>query len=119
MAEVYKSVGGRKLSKALAVNEGVQAELEARTFEMAARAEAELQQHRASGDAMIDVEHGRVDWYVVLSDERGQKAALSIEFGRAESVDRKTGRRIAAMDGLYVLHRATHLPVKRRGGVRF
>jgi hypothetical protein len=118
MAYVYKGLDGKKLSEVIARNEGVQAELEARTFEIALRAEADLKQHRVSGDATIEVERGDIDCYVVLSDERGQKAALSIEFGRAESIDRKTGRRIAASEGLFILHRATHLPVKRRGGVR-
>jgi hypothetical protein len=118
MAYIFKGNGQQNLEKILAVNDGVQAELEARTFEMAVRAEADLLAHRDSGDASIDIEHENVDWYVVLSDERGQKAALSIEYGRAEGVDEETGRRIAPMEGLFVLHRATHLPVKRRGRVR-
>lgn len=119
MAMIYQRVGGRKLVKVLALNEGVQDELERRTFEIAARAEVLLLEHRQEGDAEIDIEHGKVDWYVILADDRGQNATLSIEFGRAAQVDPETGEEKAAMDGLYILHRATHLPVKRKGGVRF
>lgn len=119
MAKVYTRVGGRKLTKLIALNEGVQAELERRTFEIATRAEVDLIEHRADGDAAIEVEHGDVDFYVILTDDRGQKAALSIEFGRAARIDPETGREKAAMEGLFILHNATHLPRKRRGKVRF
>jgi hypothetical protein len=119
MALVYRSVGGRKVTKVIANNEGVQDELERRTFEIAARAEVLLLEHRREGTAEIDIEHGDVDWYVILCDDRGQKAALSIEYGRAARVDPETGEAKDAMDGLYILHKATHLPVKRKGKVRF
>lgn len=126
MAKVYKAVGGKKIQKHMAQLDGVQADLEARTFIMAARAEEALIQHRADGHAEIEVEHGDVDWYVVLSDERGEKAALSIEYGReeyeVEFVNRKTGekftRTVGAMDGLFILADATHLPRKVRGKVK-
>jgi hypothetical protein len=55
----------------------------------------------------------------VLSDEHGQKAALSIEYGRAAHIDEKTGEEKGAMDGLYVLHRATNLPPSRHSKIRF
>ncbi|GGK13220.1 hypothetical protein GCM10010124_02230 [Pilimelia terevasa] len=113
MAKIYHSVGGRKTSKVLAENAGVQDALERITFEVAANADVALQEHRAEGHATIEVDHGKVDWYVVLSDERGQKAALSIEYGRAAHIDPKTGERKGAMEGLYILHRATHLPIRR------
>ncbi|MEU6959594.1 DUF5403 family protein [Streptomyces chrestomyceticus] len=125
MAKVYKSVGGRKLTKVIAQNEGVQAEVEARTFEIAVRAEEILKQHRADGHSQILVEEGKVDRYVVLSDDRGQKAALSIEYGReAYTVTRKDRYgnefevEVGEMDGLYVLATASHLPKKRKGKVR-
>jgi hypothetical protein len=126
MAQVYKSVGGRKTSKVIATNEGVQDALERVTFEMALRAEVELLEHRAEGHAQIEVDHGDVDWYVVLSDERGQQAALAIEYGRAAGErtyrDPKTGeektREFGAMEGLFILHKATNLPRKRRGPVK-
>ncbi|MCJ0870259.1 DUF5403 family protein [Streptomyces sp. AP-93] len=125
MAKVYKSVGGRKLTKVLALNEAVQAELDVRTFEIAVRAEELLVQHRADGHARIDIDEGRVDRFVVLSDERGQKAALSIEYGRQASVvvrKDKDGNDyldvVPPMDGLYVLATAAHLPKKRKGKVK-
>ncbi|WP_372407208.1 DUF5403 family protein [Streptomyces luteireticuli] len=125
MATVYRSVGGRKLAKMLALEDGVQAELTARTFEIAVRAEEILVQHRAEGHSRIEVEEGRVDRYVVLSDERGQKAALSIEYGRQEYTVTRTSRQggefevtVPAMDGLYVLATAAHLPKKRKGKVK-
>ncbi|MGW2865738.1 DUF5403 family protein [Streptomyces sp. NPDC001205] len=125
MAKVYQSVNGRKIGKYIAVNEGVQAELTARAFEIAVRAEEILVQHRADGHAEIDVEAGDNNRYVILSDDRGQKAALSIEYGRAESVivrkDRNGGKYLdvlPAMDGLYILATASNLPKKRKGKVK-
>lgn len=114
MAKVYKSVNGKKLTKLLATMDGVQDDLESRTFEMAVRAEEALIEHHQDWHSEIDVEHGDVDWYVVLSDERGLKAAMSIEFGRAGFIDPDTGEEYGAMDGLYILTNATHLPRKRK-----
>ncbi|MFG1602849.1 DUF5403 family protein [Actinoplanes sp. NPDC049265] len=113
MAKIY-----RRATKQVAQNEGVQAELEARTFEIAARAEVELVRHRQDGDAEIDIEHGDVDWYVILSDERGQKAAMSIEYGRAGYTDPETGEQWGAMDGLFILHNAAHLPKGAHSKIR-
>lgn len=110
MAYIYQGLNGWKMSEVIALNEGVQAELEARTFEIAARADAELVRHRQDGHAEIDIESADVDFYVILSDERGQKAALSIEYGRAASIDPSTGEEFDAMDGLFILHNAAHLP---------
>ncbi|MET9861963.1 DUF5403 family protein [Streptomyces smyrnaeus] len=125
MAKIYKSVRGKKLTKVIAENDGVQDELDRRTFEIAVRAEALLLEHRQEGHASIEIEHGDVDWYVVLSDERGQKAALSIEYGRAaHTVEREDENgntyevEVGAMDGLYILARASHLPKRRKGRVR-
>ncbi|MCP3755759.1 DUF5403 family protein [Streptomyces sp. TBY4] len=125
MAKVYKSVGGRQLTKILALNEAVQAELDVRTFEIAVRAEELLVQHRADGHAQIDIDEGKVDRFVVLSDERGQKAALSIEYGRQASVvvrKDKDGNDyfdvVPPMDGLYILATAAHLQKKRKGKVK-
>lgn len=113
MAKIYLNI-----NKRLAQNEGVQAELKARTFEIAARAEVELVRHHRDGDAEIDIEHGNVDWYVILSDERGQKAAMSIEYGRAGYIDPETGEHYDAMDGLFILHNAAHLPAKSHPKIR-
>jgi hypothetical protein len=126
MAYVYKGLGGKKLSEVIAANPGVQAELEERTFEIGIRAEQLLKDHRADGHADIDIEHGDIDYYVVLTDERGQKAAMSIEYGREageyEVVDPDTGEtrtvEYGAMEGLYILARASNLPKKRKGKVK-
>ena len=119
MAIIFPSVGGRKLTKVVATNEGVQDYLRGLLFAMQAHAAANLLEHRSAGDAAIETDHGRVDWYLVLSDERGQKAAMSIEFGRAARVDEETGDAKGAMEGLFILHRATNLARGGRGKVRF
>ncbi|MFJ7202098.1 hypothetical protein ACIQWR_00980 [Streptomyces sp. NPDC098789] len=125
MAEIYSSVNGRKIGKLIAVHDGVQAELDRRVFEIAVRAEEILVQHRADGNAEIDIEMADNNRYVILSDERGQKAALSIEYGREESIivrKDKHGRKyldvLPAMDGLYILATASNLPKKRKGKVK-
>lgn len=126
MAHLYKRVGGRAFEQAIALNDGVQAELEARAFEIGIRAEQLLVAHRQEGHAEIVIEEGDVDKHVVLSDERGQKAAMSIEYGRApgeiEVTDPDTGERYMVetegMEGLFILHRAANLPKKRKGRVK-
>ena len=114
MATIYKSVKGRKLTDVIARNKGVQDELDRRTFEMAVRAEEDLLEHRMEGHAAIEVAHGDIDWYVVLSDERGQEAAMSIEFGRAGYIDPDTREEYGEMEGLFILARAAHLPKERK-----
>lgn len=124
MAKIERHVGRSSIEDFIARNNGVVHELENRTFEIAVRAEALLLEHRQEGHASIDVEKGKVDRYVVLNDERGQKAALSIEYGRAAyEVERedKNGNKwteeVGAMDGLYILATASNLPKKRKGKV--
>ncbi|MGW8630604.1 DUF5403 family protein [Streptomyces sp. NPDC055793] len=128
MAEIYKGLGGKKMSEVIASNDGVQAEIWERTFEIAARAEALLVQHRAEGIARIDMAKGDIDAYVVLEDRNatnkgsGANSAASIEFGRSayevEVVNSKgqvvDEYEVGAMDGLYILTEASHLPKKRR-----
>lgn len=63
----------------------------------AERARMNLAAHRISGDSKVYLEHGKVDWHVGISDERGQKAAAAIEFGSWRS------------RGTYVLHRAFNM----------
>jgi hypothetical protein len=118
VAEVYRRIGGRVIQKYLALEPGVQEEMAKRAFEIEARAEQLLLEHREEGHAQIEIEHGNVDWYVVLSDERGDKAALSIEYGRQAGFDPKTGRSWGEMAGLYILHQAAHLPIVKKGKVR-
>ncbi|MFF3006352.1 DUF5403 family protein [Kitasatospora sp. NPDC057940] len=125
MAVIYDRFGGKKFTKRLAEMVGVQRALDEVMFEIAVRAEELLVQHRADGHAEIDVDAGTVDRYVILSDERGQKAALSIEFGRQASVavrEDKDGNKFLVMippaEGLFILARAAGLPKKRKGKVK-
>ncbi|MFI6275941.1 DUF5403 family protein [Streptomyces sp. NPDC050988] len=124
MAEIEDKVGRHELEKYIALLPGVQVALDEVRFEIAARAEELLLQHRLEGHARIDVVDGAVDKYVVLDDERGKAAALSIEYGRAADVvvrTDKNGRTYlamqGAMDGLFILARAANLPKKRKGKV--
>ena len=64
---------------------------------IAVRAEVQLQAHRDSGHAQIEIRRYRVDTLVSLVDE----AALSIEYGHFHN---KTGRWV---EGLYIITRAT------------
>uniref|UniRef100_A0AAU7GWH9 Tail completion or Neck1 protein n=1 Tax=Streptomyces phage Kamino TaxID=3158857 RepID=A0AAU7GWH9_9CAUD len=125
MAKINHNVGRKSIEDFIATNDGVVHELDNRTFEIAVRAEALLAEHRLEGDASIDIERGKVDRYVVLSDEAGQKHALSIEYGRAAGEkdvrNKKTGEMETvswgAMDGLFILATASNLPKKRKGQV--
>jgi hypothetical protein len=125
VAKIEYHVGRKTIEDFIALNDGVVHELDNRTFEIAVRAEALLTEHRMEGDASIDVERGKTDRYVVLSDEAGQKHAMSIEYGRAagekEVRNKKTGEietvSWGEMDGLFILATASNLPKKRKGKV--
>jgi hypothetical protein len=126
MAEIfdYGEKDKRNIERRVAKLPGVQAVLDEKRFEVAAKAEALLLQHRQEGHAHIDVEDGWIDKYVILDDERGRDAALSIEYGRAEQFvvrRRKDGQTyldvIPASEGLFILARAANLPKKRKGKV--
>ncbi|WP_406192363.1 DUF5403 family protein [Streptomyces griseus] len=131
MAYVYKGVNGKKMTEVIASLDEVQGEIWSRTFEIAARAEALLVQHRAEGIAKIDMLKGDIDGYVVLEDTNRNNtgsgkgkanSAASIEFGRnAYEVEVVNDRgqvvdsyEVGSMDGLYILTEASHLPKKRR-----
>lgn len=91
----------------------VQEWLDEYIFEAAVKAEKDLADHHYDGDSEIDFEAGDVDRYLILSDERGQKAAMSIEYGRAPFVG-DDGRLRGGMDGLFILHRA--VGIKKKSG---
>lgn len=113
MSNLYERVKGRKFEEFIALIPEVQADVEDRTFEMAIHAEADLKAHVDTGDSYVTIEHGDIDWYVVLSDERGQDAAMTIEFGRAGYVDPENGKVWGQMDGLFILANATRIAKKR------
>lgn len=107
MAEVYRFVKGKKLTKLIAQHEDVQAALSDQANKTGARASANLAAHRSAGDAAIEVEQDEngIDWSVVLTDERGLGAAMSMEYGRPEGTTSSWG----PMKPLWILHRAAGL----------
>jgi hypothetical protein len=130
MARVNRAMNGKPIAQALAKLGGVQDHLDDVVFEMGVRAEELLAEHRQEGHAYIDIERGRIDRYVVLNDERGQKAAAAIEYGRraygitedgevVEDDDPRAVRVVGEMEGLMILHKATHLRGKKKGKVKF
>lgn len=82
MAEIFKKVDGRKITKILAIHATTQRELAKQAHWHEAVAAGILASQVHDGHSFIDVEHSNVDYYVVLNDERGQGAAMTIEFGR-------------------------------------
>ncbi|WJN63266.1 tail completion protein [Streptomyces phage phiScoe54] len=132
MFEIDNKVEGKDFEKFIAMMPGVAGALDDTTFEVAVKAEALLKEHqdydeeeRLGGHSEIDIERGRVDRYVVLNDDRGQKAAMSIEYGRAagkKTVKDKHGNDVeiewGASEGLFILAQASNLPKKRKGKVR-
>lgn len=131
MAEIYDNIGKKELEKFLGQMPGVARTLDDTTFEVAVKAEALLQLHQDYDDdsdahSSIDIERGAVDRYVVLNDDRGDKAAMSIEYGRAagkKTVRDKDGNKVeitwGESPGLFILAQASNLPKKRKGKVRF
>jgi len=132
MAYIYKGLDGKKIGEIIAMVDGVQAEVDARAFEIGVRAEELLLQHRAEGVAQIEIVKGDIDAYVVLADANGTNkkdnanSALSIEFGRSaydvEVVDQQgqyvTEYTVGAMEGLHILEQASHLPKKSGAPVK-
>lgn len=97
MAEIYAFV----TDEWVAMLEGVQADLRARTAAGAARAAAVLAAHHHTGDSRIETEHGHIDHYVVLNDDRGQHAAMTIEFGRVGTTGHGTSQGVHALDAAF------------------
>jgi hypothetical protein len=82
MAEVYRRVHGKKLEKFIATMPGVHAYTGSQAAAGAELAQGILNAHRHFGHSRIEIEEGETDWLVSLNDDRGQAAAISIEFGR-------------------------------------
>lgn len=77
MAYVYKKAN-KVASRARETQEAVMKAM----LQGAAKANAVLEAHEDTGDSYIEWEKGRIDGFVILNDERGLGAAMSIEFGR-------------------------------------
>lgn len=118
---MYARIDGRKADMWYAKLDGVQDWMDDYIFAAGVKAEEMLLDHRQDGHSFIDIEQGRIDRYLILNDERGQKAALSIEFGRAAyEVSNADGtvREVGAMEGLFILHKAMQLKRKPRAKVK-
>lgn len=111
MAQIYRRASGRKMEQLIALHATVQNRLDTEILEAAGRAEAKLAAHHDQGHAKIEVEEGRVDRYLVLSDERGYGAAMSIELGHNTEGRDGVAKHVA---GLFIISDA--LGVKRRRG---
>lgn len=119
---------------------GVQAAIDDYTFQIAVKAEEDLAQHKAkwqakgddptvpvdelvSGRSRIDIEDSPsgVDRFVVLNDEAGQNAAMSIEYGHGSyKVVRPDGTSYVVKESqpTWILHNASNLPKKARARVK-
>ncbi len=105
MAEVFKRAKGMKVEKVVALHERPQNWIDTEANRIGNRAKRNLAQHRHEGHAYIEVTKGDVDRWVTLNDERGQSAAMSIEFGRNATMNDE-GELSGGMRGLAVLRRA-------------
>ncbi|MFC4336021.1 DUF5403 family protein [Salininema proteolyticum] len=101
-----------KLEKTIGQIDGVQEALRDYVFAAKARGDVMLIEHRVDGHAELQTEAGKVDHYLVLSDERGERYAAAIEFGRAAYKDPDTGTVYPQTDGLFILHKAMDVPIK-------
>jgi hypothetical protein len=142
MAEVFDRVSegqgrGKKLTQVIGLHADVQARLALEAKEGAYRAEAQLAIVRSKpgydirgGHSFIETSTGDVDHYVILNDERGLRAAMTIEYGRKASdkmadlggeyigetvTDGGPTRKNGAMEGLFILHDA--MKISRGGNV--
>lgn len=72
------------------------------------KARATLAAHADTGASEIEGEHHNLDYYIILSDERGERAALSIEYGRRTVTRTKGGtRKVGQTEGVFALKAAT------------
>lgn len=110
MAEVYYAAGGYQMEELIARHRDVQDWLDEAAGDIGRAARSNLAAHRDSGDAYIETHNGEIDRYIVLSDERGQSAAMSIEYGRGPG----DGPMPFALgtQGTWVLHDAARLRKK-------
>lgn len=106
--ELYLTINGRTWEKGIALEPGVQAELDEQMKRIQIRAEARLAAHRADDGHNLWIEHGRgkVDRSVSLCSDRGMASVLSAEFGhRAYRQTAGNGGtfRVGASKGIHVL----------------
>jgi hypothetical protein len=116
VAKVYARVGGKPLTKVIALHRDVQSRIDDETEFYALKADGLLRARakNRTNDSEITVDRGDVDGYVVLDDSRGLDAALTIEYGRKGEMDPETGEWKGASEGLWVLHDAFGLRDPRK-----
>jgi hypothetical protein len=114
VAEVYRSIQGKPFADWLAHTEMVDYGIRGHAMARAAIAAGILAGHRDQNHAHIEVEKQKLDYHVMLNDERGLLAAMSIEFGRAGVKNESTNEIEGGMDGLFVLHRAFGRKIKAK-----
>ena len=79
---VSTPLGRMEIQRAMAIHGSTQAALDVAAEKIRVVAEGVLKAHRHQGHSeILPVESGSVDRFVVLSDERGLKAAYAIEKG--------------------------------------
>lgn len=64
-----------------------------------ARVEAKRARHVEAGHARVSGFQGRIDWNIDLDDERGQRAVLSIEYGRNPGTSQLPNGRVVPNPG--------------------
>ena len=79
---LYPTIAGMPWEEAMAHQTEVQWAIDTVLAEASADAQKNLAAHHYSGNARILTERGDVDGYLILDDERGLAAAMSIEYGR-------------------------------------
>lgn len=113
MVDIYKTFNGLPFEEGLAKFAPVRKEIRRVTKIIGQDAAAGLAGHRSEGHSFIKVAYGPVDGMVILNDERGQKAAMSIEFGRGAAdpndPDYDKDPFPNGTVGTYVLHKASGL----------
>ena len=115
--ELYKTVKGKKREHAYALLEDTQKGVAGFAAAKAVLALSNRMRHVAEGHADIELESGNgtnPDWYVVLSDDRGLGAAMSIEFGRDAIRDDDGNIIWNATEPTWILHNTFGLTKKRK-----
>lgn len=105
MAEVYQTINGRRMDDYVAHRNDVQGAVGYFGMLVYANAINNLNRHHDQYHATIEYERWDTDRAIILSDERGQKAAMSMEYGRGPQFDGGRG----GMDPLSILHDAAGL----------
>lgn len=75
------TVSKKELNTAVSRHVAVKARTKRLAMGVADRAAARHAQHHDTGDSFIGLEHGDVNWYISLNDERGLQRAWNMEFG--------------------------------------